>query len=145
MRVLGVDPGTRKVGLAVVDEAGEPLVLDVVEIDASAARAAELVRGHGVEAVALGGLTGHRRLEELLRAALPAGPPLALVDERGSSYEARALYWRLHPPRGLQRLLPRGMLFPPVPLDAYAAAIIACRFLKQRSRGASCVSRLFVL
>ena len=145
MRVLGVDPGTRKVGLAVVDEAGPPLAMEVAPIEESAARAADLVRRHGVEAVALGGLTGHRGVEEALRAALPPALAPYVIDERRSSHEARALYWRLNPPRGLRRLIPRGMLFPPEPLDAYAAAVIACRFLDQRSRGEGRLNRLFVL
>ncbi|TAM77685.1 pre-16S rRNA-processing nuclease YqgF [bacterium] len=145
MRVLGVDPGTRKVGLAVVDESGLPLALEVAPVEATASRAVELVRSYGAEVVALGGLTGHRTVEEVLRAVLPVELPLHLVDERRSSYDARALYWHLHPPRGLRRLVPRGMLFPPEPLDAYAAAVIACRFLDQRSRGAGRLNRLFVL
>ncbi len=145
MRILGVDPGTRKVGLAVVDESGPPLALEVAPLEATASRAAELVNSHGVDAVALGGLTGRKAVEAALRAALPAELPLHLVDERRSSFEARGLYWRLHPPRGLCRLIPRGMLFPPEPLDAYAAAVIACRFLDQRSRGVGRLKRLFVL
>lgn len=134
MRVLGIDPGTRKVGLAVVVE-GSPLELEVAPRESAAARAGVLARLHRVEAVALGGQTGRVDLVDELREALPAALALTLVDERGSSYEARGLYWRLNPPRGLLRLVPRGMLLPPEPIDGYAAAVIACRFLEQRSRG----------
>ncbi|MDE2571735.1 MAG: Holliday junction resolvase RuvX [bacterium] len=133
MRVLGVDPGTRKVGLAVVDSAAEaPLALEIVSGEGAPERAAALAAQYAVEAVALGRQTGARAVAEGLRRALAAGPTLRLVDERHSSYEARALYWRLNPPRGLARLLPEGMRVPPEPIDAYAAAVIARRFLTCR-------------
>jgi hypothetical protein len=40
------------------------------------------------------------------------------------------LYWQENPPKGLKKLIPLGMLVPPVPLDAYAAVILVRRFLE---------------
>ena len=42
---------------------------------------------------------------------------------------ARELYFREHPPRGWRRLVPTGLQLPPVPVDDYAAILIARRFL----------------
>ncbi|HVA37549.1 MAG TPA: resolvase [Candidatus Dormibacteraeota bacterium] len=146
MRVLGVDPGTRKVGLAVVEAGVErPLHLEVAALEAVPARVLELCRLHGVQAVAVGAQTGAGGVTAALRSALPAELGPHAIDERDSSYEARSLYWRLNPPKGLLRLIPRGMLFPPEALDGYAAAVIAGRFLEQRSRGKGHLKRHFVL
>jgi len=132
MRVLGIDPGTRKVGLAVMEgDDPTPLVLEIAALRRAAARASELAARYEVDAVAVGGQTGASDVVEALRAVLPDLMPMHLVDERGSSYEARSLYWNLNPPTGLRRLIPRGMLLPPEPLDAYAAAVIACRLLRK--------------
>ena len=49
------------------------------------------------------------------------------VDERGTTLEARKLYWRLHRPAWWQRLLPQGMRVPSRPLDDLAAWAIANR------------------
>ena len=49
------------------------------------------------------------------------------VDERGTTLEARKLYWRLHRPAWWQRLLPQGIRVPPRPLDDLAAWAIAHR------------------
>ena len=49
------------------------------------------------------------------------------VDERGTTLEARKLYWRLHRPAWWQRLLPQSMRVPPRPLDDLAAWAIAAR------------------
>ena len=55
---------------------------------------------------------------------------VAVVEEAHSTEEARTLYWQENPPKGLKKLIPLGMLVPPVPLDAYAAVILVRRFLE---------------
>ena len=55
------------------------------------------------------------------------GYPILRVDERGTTLEARTLYWRLHGPSWWQRLLPRTLWVPPRPLDDLAAWAIAMR------------------
>ena len=55
------------------------------------------------------------------------GCPILRVDERGTTLEARALYWRLHGPSWWQRLLPRTLWVPTRPLDDLAAWAIAMR------------------
>ena len=55
-----------------------------------------------------------------------------VVDEEGTTLEARALYFRDHPARGLARLVPAGMRSPPRTIDDYAAYAIALRWLRRR-------------
>ena len=67
----------------------------------------------------------------MLRRAWPR-LPIALVDERNTSLEARRRYYEDHPPRGLLRLIPRGLLVPKAQLDGYAALLIIERYLSSR-------------
>ena len=132
--LLGVDPGTAKCGLAVLDEQGAVLERAVVDLEELPAVLGELDRRYTVTQVALGNRTGSGRVEEILRGALP-GASVARVGEHRSTEEARRLFWEYHPPRGWRRLVPRTMLVPPEPLDAYAAEVLARRWRTGESEG----------
>ena len=71
------------------------------------------------------------KLQQTLAGILP-DLELIACDEAYSTEEARTLYWELNPPQGWRRLMPLGMLTPPVPLDAYAAVVLARRYLKKK-------------
>lgn len=124
--VLGVDPGVRKAGYALLSGDGIVVVRGIESIDGLAARVAALIATHPVAAMAIGTGTNARGIVERLA---PLGVPLRLVDERETTLRARLLYYRENPPRGWQRLLPLGLRFPPRPIDDYAAELIARRFL----------------
>ncbi|MDP7423155.1 MAG: resolvase, partial [bacterium] len=51
-----------------------------------------------------------------------------LVDERESTLEGRRRYFQEHPPRGLWRLVPLSLRYPPEPFDDLVAVILAERF-----------------
>jgi RNase H-fold protein (predicted Holliday junction resolvase) len=125
--IIGVDPGTRKCGLAVLAALGEPpAVLEVVELAALPGRLAALASQHGVELAAIGRGTN---VSAVVRAVEGAGLRHVLVDERETTLRARARFFADHPPRGWRRLVPRGMLLPDRPIDDYAALLIAERYL----------------
>jgi RNase H-fold protein (predicted Holliday junction resolvase) len=111
--VLGIDPGTRKVGFALIADAqSPPLALGIEPLETLMTRLAPLVAAHSVRAVALGGGTNAASVEALLRAL---GAPLHLIDETDTTYRARALYFADHPPRGWRRgSFPRGCSCRPV-------------------------------
>ncbi len=124
--VLGIDPGTRKVGFAFVTDATSPaLAMGIEPLDALFGRLEPLVAAHPLRAVALGGGTSAAVLRTLLERL---GAPIHLVDETDTSYRARALYFADHPPRGWRRLVPLGLQLPPRPIDDYAALLIARRY-----------------
>lgn len=127
--VLGIDPGTRKVGFALVTDATSPaLAMGIEPLDAVFARVEVLAAAHPVRAIALGGGTNAAALRRLLERL---GAPVHLIDETDTSYRARALYFADHPPRGWRRLVPLGLQLPPVPIDDYAALLIARRFAER--------------
>jgi RNase H-fold protein (predicted Holliday junction resolvase) len=139
--ILGVDPGRDKFGFAYVRE-GELLFSGIAPTGALflLRRALEegdpaLLGGYGregspesvqgaVDRVALGNGTGCA-----LFAAALKGLPIRCdrTDERGTTLEARTLYRRLHPSRGLGRLCPAGFFVPPRDVDDLAAWAIALR------------------
>lgn len=123
---LGIDPGSAKTGLALAAEDGH--ILETLVIPTADVPKILPVKAARAEAVVLGDGTTSRRMQALLVQLLP-GKSCFVVDERHSTEQARNLYWQLNPPRGWRRLLPLGMLVPPVPLDGYAAAILLQKFI----------------
>jgi RNase H-fold protein (predicted Holliday junction resolvase) len=128
--VLGIDPGTRKCGYAVVTGVGStPLDLGIVPTERLAESLRALVACYPIGAVALGSGTHTATVGEIVAAL---GLPVSVVDERDTTLLARERYFRANPPRGWRRLVPRGMLLPPRPIDDYAALLIAERLLATR-------------
>jgi RNase H-fold protein (predicted Holliday junction resolvase) len=127
MFVLGIDPGTRKIGFAIVADADSPAIARGIEpVETLLERMAPLLTDHPISAVALGAGTNAARLASMLESL---HVPVHLIDERDTTYRARALYFAEHPPRGWRRLLPLGLQLPPRPIDDYAAMLIARRYI----------------
>src|SRR5438874_1112013 len=127
--ILAVDPGREKCGLALVDGRGGLHRRAVVATAAAPARVREWRGAFGPDPNPIGAGTGSRALQESLMSLSIA---VERVPERESTLRARTLYFAEHPPRGLRRLLPRGLLTPPVPIDDYAACAIALDWLARR-------------
>jgi RNase H-fold protein (predicted Holliday junction resolvase) len=127
--LLGVDPGTRKCGYAVVERIGAPpLALGIAPLAEFGAQLTVLRAEFPIDMVAIGHGTNAGVVSNVVR---EAGLPLALVDERETTLRARARFFADHPPRGWRRLVPRGMLLPDRPIDDYAALLIAERYLSR--------------
>jgi RNase H-fold protein (predicted Holliday junction resolvase) len=126
--LLGVDPGTRKCGYAVIERLdAQPLTLGIAPLDDFGTRLAALRANFAIDMVAIGHGTNAAVVSAVVR---DAGLPFALVDERETTLRARARFFADHPPRGWKRLVPRGMLLPDRPIDDYAALLIAERYLR---------------
>ena len=138
---LGIDPGRDKTGVALVEETGRILAVQVMRTrnfsdtllqflyDTLQVRNAWGLRKI-LKAVVLGNGTGSEEHKQWMEKLLP-GYPVYIVDEKYSTEEAKALYWKLYPPRGLRRLIPLGLQTPPEPLDGYAAVVQVHRFMEQ--------------
>ena len=142
---IGIDPGRDKSGWAVVDEFGE-------------LRASGIFRSREADSFFEAILTGSPdRLERFLLenpGPWPSGLPssdivmgdgtgkevllslaqslslrVKLIPERGTTLAARKLYWNLHPPRGLWRLVPSGLRVPSRDVDDLAAWAIVLNYL----------------
>lgn len=138
---LGIDPGRQKFGWALGDAEGTLVASGIVPAERledfvlKAARfckgceewllEGKLPEGGKIAKVFCGDGTGHARfVQELARHF-----EVALVEELNTTLEARSLYWDMHPPRGLKRLVPLSLLMPPRCLDDLAAFCILRRAL----------------
>ncbi|MBV9357295.1 MAG: Holliday junction resolvase RuvX [Chloroflexi bacterium] len=133
-RVLGIDAGERRVGLALSDELrllARPLrvlrrdhglapVLDEIQAIATAERVAQVVVGWPINADGSIGRQARRAAEFARTAQRVLGLPVQLWDERFSTQEARALL-RAQGDRG--RVRSRGEV------DAVAAAVMLQDYL----------------
>ena len=128
--VIGVDPGRRKAGYALVEMTGAVVAAGIEPIERLPVRIGDLAASRPISAIALGKGTNARAIRNALDSL---GVPVHLVDEYETSRGARALYFQEHPPRGWRRLVPVGLQLPSRPIDDYAAILIARRFL---ARGA---------
>ena len=126
---LGIDPGRSKTGLALVDEARKIVKLRIAESQNIDNEIVEFIKNSCPVQIVLGNGTNSRNIGEAVKRVLP-DVMVAVVEESHSTEEARTLYWQENPPKGLKKLIPLGMLVPPVPLDAYAAVILVRRFLE---------------
>jgi RNase H-fold protein (predicted Holliday junction resolvase) len=126
---LGIDPGRSKTGLALVDGAGKIVKLHIAESQNIDNEIVEFIKNSCPVHIVLGNGTNSRNIGESVKRVLP-DVMVTVVEEAHSTEEARTLYWQENPPKGLKKLIPLGMLVPPVPLDAYAAVILVRRFLE---------------
>lgn len=128
--LAALDPGRSKCGLVRSDhrcrQIEEALIVSPADCLATLRRWQQ--QGQ-VTAVVLGNGTSsgpwHARLHALQL-------PLHLVDEWGTTLDARERYWQLWPPKGWRRLLPRGLRLPPRDLDDVAAQILLERWLQRQ-------------
>ena len=126
---LGIDPGRSKTGLALVDGAGKIVKLHIAESQNIDNEIVEFIKNSCPVQIVLGNGTNSRNICEVVQKVL-LDVKVTVVEEAHSTEEARTLYWQENPPKGLKKLIPLGLLVPPVPLDAYAAVILVRRFLE---------------
>lgn len=130
---VAIDPGRDKCGAAILDYSGAVLHRESVSVDALWDRIAFFfTKFPEADHIAMGGGTGSKRVLASLEHSAVKNLPVSVVDETDTTMQARAKYFLEYPPRGLMRLLPRGLRVPPRPVDDFAAVIIGERFLKKR-------------
>jgi RNase H-fold protein (predicted Holliday junction resolvase) len=133
--VFAVDPGSHKVGYAIVHRDLSHGDMGIVTLN----EAVTLINKSFAEAhpddnpvLVVGDGTGSKcickRFKELVKV-----PSICLVNERDTTLAARKKYFEENPPKGLMRLLPEGLRFPPRPLDDYAAWLIGVKYFVQNS------------
>ena len=133
-RLLAVDPGTQKCGLAVLEGDGSVVEKETVARAEVVDRVREAL-STGIGEVVLGAGTGSARLAEMLRPICEAnGVPLVIADEADSSALARMLYFRENPACWWRRIVPLSFQVPPRPYDDYEAVVIGRGYLERQRR-----------
>lgn len=126
MRVLSVDPGREKCGLAIVDSQRGIVARGVVPTGTVSTIARDWVRQHRPQSIVIGSGTAVRKIRESLA---EIGLPVEIFPETNTTLRARARYFAEHPRRGWRRLVPTTLQTPPIPVDDYAAVLIAEDYL----------------
>lgn len=133
--VLAVDPGTSKMGWALVDGMGKTESQGIILMEGWMDELGTLLNGRDIFVVVMGDGTNQSNMTEGLSRLLPQ-TQFVVIDEKESTVEA----WQLkrqeeaggNPLRQLAFFF--RQLFAPVPVDDYAARVLALRYLK-RSQG----------
>ncbi len=144
--ILGIDPGSQKFGWALTEENGSFCASGLVPADSLdffvqviATSPLELkqwlIEGGipsdmRIRKVFCGDGTGHLRY---LQALQEQHFDVQLVKEMNTTLEARTLYWTIHPPRGLRKLIPLSLQVPPRNIDDLAACCILRRALRDKT------------
>lgn len=138
MNILGIDPGRTKTGVAAVSAQREILWRAIIAPDELEKWLPELLEKWEISVVALGDSTASDNARAQIENGL-AGTEIELriVDESGSTLEARPLYWADNPRAGWRRLVPLSLQEPPEPVDDYAAVVVARRSLAGASDAAT--------
>lgn len=126
--LLALDPGSDKCGYAVVRYDLSLIEKGVVYLTELHRTLQRICVKPLPEAIVLGSGTAASIVSSLIE-DLDLGISVRIGEERNSTREARDRYFRDHPPTGLWRLVPLGLQIPPVPVDDYAALIIAERYI----------------
>ena len=131
--ILAIDPGREKTGIALLKISeqkplGEIIRRAIVPTDEAIKAVRDIIRCYDDPRVIMGNGTTSRHASERLTNELNLN--ITLVDEYRTTDEARELYFADNPPRGIKKLIPQGLLTPPVPVDDYAAVALARRYLQ---------------
>lgn len=132
-RVLAVDPGKKKCGLAVVSAMDGILHREVVPCAEFGRAVKDAYEEHGPVEILLGSSTGSKEAAKTIREQ--TGVSAQLVDERHTTELAKLRYFKELPPKGFWRLVPIGLQTPPTCYDDFAAVVLAERYLEEQSDG----------
>ena len=131
--IAAVDPGNEKTGLAILSQVGELIYRTIVETKTFNSSFENVLSTYrGIEHIVCGNGTNHKHLyPSIQQIGRNHKITTSLIDESHSTEEARKLYWQYNPPTGWRKFVPKGMQFPPEPVDDLTAYVIGKRYTQQ--------------
>ncbi|VXD16303.1 Resolvase, RNase H domain protein fold-contiaining protein [Planktothrix serta PCC 8927] len=129
--ILGFDPGREKCGIAVMGKDSQLYYHQVILASDVSTIIQSLCQQFAIEIVVMGDQTTSKMWKQKLTEILPKSLSIIQVNERYSTLEARDRYWQMYPPKGLTRLIPKGMRTPPRPIDDIVAIVLIERYLNR--------------
>ncbi len=130
--LIGIDPGSAKCGVAVINSERQVLERKIVLTGALIQEVQDLIQKHDIKTIVMGKGTGSRPLQLALQEKI-VPLSLVLIDENFTTLDARERYYTDNPPRGLARLIPASLRAPNIPIDDYVATLLAERYLDSLS------------
>jgi RNase H-fold protein (predicted Holliday junction resolvase) len=133
--IFSIDPGTSKIGLAVVDSSSMVIHKEIIKnIQLLEETLISLISLHNPDVIILGNGTGSKKIGRFLESKFHEVIPIELVDERKSTEEARKEYYLRHSPIRRFLLTVAHILGVSAPdFDDDVAVILAKRYLKAKS------------
>lgn len=131
-KILGIDPGRSKTGLALVGCDGKIIKLHIAMTDNIKQELVDFVGTEKLMLLVIGDGTNNEFIADEVKKIFPV-LKVCKIGEAHSTEEARHLYWQENPPKGWRKLIPLGLQVPSEPLDAYAAVVQVRRWLKKNN------------
>lgn len=128
-RIIAVDPGKDKCGVAVVTRAGAVEHKEIAATGAVVDKIGALLKPGGVGAVAVGAGGGGAALAERLRGLFP-DMTIETVEEKNTTRQARDRFFAENPTKRFLAVFPLSLFLPQPVVDDYAAVIIGERFFR---------------
>ncbi len=126
--IIAIDPGREKCGIAVLTVYKKTILHKIVHTSELLKEITYYQKKYVIDTAAVGNGTTSKEVQTKLEKEIPQ-LKLNIVNEYRTTDEAKKRYWQENPPRGIKKLIPRGMLVPPVPVDDFAAVIIGEKYL----------------
>lgn len=127
VKILSIDPGKSKCGIAILDEERNVLEKKIIFTENFDNEIKKIIKLYQPEKIILGNKTYSKEILKKLKNLML---DVILVDEHLSSLKARKLYFKENPPRGIWRFIPESLRYPKVPIDEYVAVVLAEEYLK---------------
>ncbi|MGM0500529.1 MAG: Holliday junction resolvase RuvX [Bacillota bacterium] len=129
--LLALDPGSDKVGTAVLDYQAQEQEKTIVKIDELLDHLKEIFEIYQIEEIIIGNGTGAEKIIELIKNNFK-NKKISLVEEEFTTEEAQARYLKEKPMSNYEKLLRKVVSWKlKKPLDDYAALIIGEKYLEK--------------
>jgi len=129
--LLALDPGSDKVGTAVLSFAKEEKEKTIVKKEKLLDHLEEVFNNYQIEEIVIGSGTGAEEVKEMI-SSIYSGLKISLVEEEYTTEEAQARYLEEKPMSNYEKLLRKIVSWKvKKALDDYAALIIGEKYLKK--------------
>lgn len=133
--IAAIDPGSEKTGVAVLHEDGRLAEKQIIATDTLEAYLTAAYDKYAISHIVMGNGTNHKRLQAVAQRWIQQQAQdvaFSLVDEKNTTVEGRAMYFKYTPRRGWRRFVPLSLQYPPEPVDDFVAWIIGLRYIHTR-------------
>ncbi|SRR6056297_593316 len=128
--LMGIDPGRKKCGIAIVTEKGEEVEKEITETSNLSRKIEQVLSRFSISKCILGNGTYADKVFNILQ-LLMKEKKIIFIEEENSTYIAEQRYLKENPPLGLNFLNKIIKFKPKRPLDDYTAVVLVEKYLKR--------------
>ncbi|MBS3811131.1 MAG: Holliday junction resolvase RuvX [Halanaerobiales bacterium] len=126
--LMGIDPGRRKCGVAILNEAGEVLQKQVVDTSNLSKVIEKTLNDYSINKCILGNGTYADKIFNILQLLIDE-KKIKFIEEENSTFIAEQRYLKENPPFGIKFLNKIFRIKPKRPLDDYTAVVLVEKYL----------------